>query len=92
MVNQKEIKNVYELYKISEDLYQIHHNAPGSAMEGSLLAIGTYLVHTLKFDPDQLEVALLDMLDKGCDSANFGYNRTFIYSFERSKKYGKKTA
>jgi len=79
---------MYEIYKV-EDLYQIHSNLSHfAAKECSFLALLTY-THTLGFDPDELQAALLDMLDKNHDSCHFGINKTFIYSFNKVDKYGR---
>ena len=81
---------MYELYKLGDDLYQIHSTFYGEkAMEGNLASIMTYAVKFLQFDINELEVALVDMLQNDKDAANFGINRMFIYSFNRSTKYGK---
>lgn len=78
---------MYEIYKLDNGLYQIHSSFYGEkAMEGTLLAILTYAAHTLNFDPNELEFALVDMLQKDKDSAHFGINRTFIYSFNKRDK------
>jgi hypothetical protein len=79
---------MYEIYK-NQDLYQIHSNLSGfAAKECSFLALLTY-THSLGFKPDELQAALLDMLNKDHDSANFGINKTFIYSFNKREKYGR---
>ena len=81
---------MYELYQLDQDLYQIHSSFEGEqAMEGTILAILTYATHTLGFQPSELELALLDMLHKNHDSAHFGLNRKFIYSFTKAEKYGR---
>jgi hypothetical protein len=78
---------MYNLYELSDNLYQIHSGYTGEkAMEGTLLAILTYATYVLGFNPNELERALLDMLDKNCDASHFGINRTFIYSFRRGEK------
>ncbi len=78
---------MYELYKLNEDLYQIHSSFAGEqSMEGTLIGVLTYCVHVLGFKPDELEYALLDMLKN--DSSQFGINRMFIYSFNRNRKAG----
>jgi hypothetical protein len=79
---------MYEIYKLSEDLYQIHSSFSNEqAMEGTRIAILTYATHILGFKPDELETGLLDMLKLNRDSAHFGINRMFIYSFNKSEKY-----
>lgn len=81
---------MYEIYKFGEDLYQVHSTFGGNkSMEGSLLAILTHCVYNLGFDPDELQDALLDMINTEKDAANFGINRRFIYSFSRKEKYGR---
>lgn len=81
---------MYELYKINEDHYQIHSTYSNvRAMEGTLLAIGTYLVYSLGFYIEEVEAALLDMNDKDHDAAQFGFECTFIYSFNKNEKYKK---
>lgn len=78
---------MYEIYEVGYDLYQIHSKMPGvAAKEGSLLALGIYLTHVLKFNPEELEAALFDMLDYGHDSAQFGINKTYLFSFNKNKK------
>lgn len=78
---------MYELYKLNEDLYQIHSSFYGDeAKEGTLLAIITYATYTLGFNVGELEYALLDMLKNDYDGAHFGTNRTFLFSFDRSSK------
>ena len=80
---------MYEIYKIDENLYQIHSRySEVRSMEGTLLAILTYAVYTLHFNTSELEFALLDMIDKDNDSAHFGINRMFIYSFNKQRKVG----
>ena len=81
---------MFELYQINQDLYQIHGSDPHmKAMEGSLLAIGTYMVHSLDFKAEELELALLTMLEHNLDSSHFGINRMFIYAFNKNE--GRKT-
>lgn len=81
---------MYEIYKLSEDLYQVHSTFTGEiAMEGTCLAILTYCVHTLGFEANELEYALLDLIKYDRDAAHFGIARRFIYSFNRKDKYGK---
>ncbi len=78
---------MYNLYKLDEDLYQIHSSFTGEkAMEGTLLGILTYATHTLKFSPDELEYALLDMLKNDNDVGHFGINRSFIYSYKKKDR------
>jgi len=78
---------MYNLNEIDTDLYQIHSSVKGvQAMEGSLLHILTYCTHVLKFDPNELEVALLDMLKNGKNTGHFGLGKTFLYSFNRNEK------
>lgn len=78
---------MYELYKIEENLYQIHSKNFGQqSMEGTLLAVLTYAVYSLGFQTSELELALLDMNDLDYDGAYFGINRSFIYSFDRKNK------
>jgi hypothetical protein len=83
---------MYEVYQVSDDLFQVHSTFAIRAMEGSRLAILVYMTSELGFKPEELQEALLDMLDKGHDSAHFGMNRTFIHSFNYSTKYGKKVS
>lgn len=81
---------MYEIYKLSDDLYQVHSSVRGvTAMEGSMVAIVTYMVTILKFEIDEIEFALVDMLQKDNDAAHFGMFGGFIYSFKRVAKYGK---
>ncbi len=78
---------MYEIYKVNEDLYQVHSTFEGRvSMEGTCLAILTYCVHTLGFNANELEFALLDLIKNDHDAAHFGVNRTFIYSFNRNEK------
>jgi hypothetical protein len=72
---------MYKLYKLEEDLYEIHSLYDFErAMEGTLLGIMTYAVHSLRFNPIELELALLDMNDKDNDTADFSSKRTFVRS------------
>jgi len=77
---------MYNLYKLGDDLYEIHSSFGETAMQGTLLAILTYATHNLKFDPDELQQALLNMLETDMDSAQFGINRTFIFAFNKDTK------
>ena len=78
---------MYEIYKIDENLYQVHSSFKGvSAREGTLYSIYKYCVHILGFDPDELEVALTEMVWNENDSCHFGVNRIFMWSFNRSEK------
>jgi hypothetical protein len=78
---------MYNLYRLNNDTYQIHSSFPREkAMEGTLLAILTYCTFTLGFSPNELQNALLSMLENDMDSANFGINRTFIFPFNRSDR------
>ena len=78
---------MYNLYRLNDDLYQIHSSFIGEgAKEGTLLAILTYATHFLKFNPDELEFALLQMLKNEDDAAQFGINRTFLFTFNRKTK------
>ena len=84
---RKLAKKMYEIYKIDPDTFQIHsHYAQDRSMEGSQLAILTYAAFSLGFDPDELQAALLNMIETGTDSAHFGVNRTFLYCFNRSER------
>lgn len=77
---------MYEIYKLDNDLYQVHSTFTGvKSMEGTLLAILTYCTHVLGFNPSELEYALLNMIETENDAAQFGINRDFIYSFSRKK-------
>ncbi len=78
---------MYELYQIQDNLYQVHSYE--EAIEGTLLAIGTYWVYSLGFNPVELEAALLDMIRQDKDSAHFDSRGNFVYSFIKSQKYGK---
>lgn len=81
---------MYEIYKINEDLYQVHSTFTGeTSMEGTCLAILTYCVHTLGFEASELEYALLDLIKTDRNAAHFGTAKRFIYSFNRKEKYGK---
>lgn len=76
---------MYEIYKLENDLYQIHSSFRGDkAMEGTLLAILTYATHKLDFAIEELEFAILDMHNRDTDGSHFGINKTFLYSFNRS--------
>lgn len=78
---------MYNLYKISDNLYQIHssyHNQ--KAMEGTMIAIVTYCVTRLRFNVTEIEDAMVDMIHKETDAAHFGIHRKFLYSFNRSQK------
>lgn len=78
---------MYNLYQIRHNHYEIHSSYSNEkAMEGTLLAILTYATYTLGFDINQLEIALLEMLERDMDGAHFGINRTFIYAFNRSER------
>jgi hypothetical protein len=78
---------MYEIYKINEDLYQIHSSFSSvRSMEGTLLAILTYATSTLGFKPSELEFALLNMLDEDKDAAQFGINKIFIRAFNRIER------
>ena len=80
---------MYELYKIGENTYQIHSTFSNvRAMEGSLNLIVKYMVMQLYFSANEIEYALLDMIGKEHDSAQFGMNRTYLFSFEKLSKYG----
>lgn len=79
---------MYQLYKVG-DLYQIHSSFIGDkAMEGTLLAIMTYAVTYLRFDADELEKALMDMLENDRDAAHFNGNRVFTVSFNKMNRAG----
>ncbi len=73
---------MYNLIEIGKDRYQMHSRY-NPAREGSLLEVLTYSVHVLGLSPNELEMALLDMLDNDNDAANFGLNKTFIFSYRR---------
>lgn len=78
---------MYNLYRIDEDLYQIHSTFYGEkSMEGTQLAILYYCAKTLGFDPEELYFAVSQMNLHNHDSAQFGINRTFIYSFNKKEK------
>lgn len=77
---------MYQLRQLDLDFYEIHSSVHGvRAMRGNLLAILAYCVQNLGFNVNELEVALLDMLELDEDTAEFGANRKFIHSFERKK-------
>ena len=78
---------MYNIYKLNDDLYQIHTSLYQElSFEGPLLAILTHATFNLGFDPDELEYALLVMLNEDKDGAHFGINRTFLYPFNRNEK------
>lgn len=80
---------MYEIYKKSEVLYQIHSSLPGfAAKELSLTALIVY-ANKVGIIPGEVEEALVSMLQKDHDTAHFGIMKTFIYSFNKSEKYGK---
>jgi hypothetical protein len=81
-----------ELYKLGPDSYWVHSNGSWIDFEGTQLEVLVYCTSALKMQPDELQAALLDMIKKDHDSANFGINRTFIYSFNRDEKYGRKVS
>ena len=73
---------MYELRKLDSDLYQIHCSLPyETSMEGTLLAILTYCTYTLGFNPDELELAVSDMIKYDLDGAHFGINKAFVFTF-----------
>ena len=77
---------MYNIYKLDNGLYQIHTPPNQPSLEGPLLAILTHATFNLGFDPDELEYALLVMINEEKDAAHFGINRTFIYPFNRKDK------
>lgn len=78
---------MYNLYKLDEDLYEIHASGSSQkAFQGTLIGILTYATYKLHFAPDELERGLIDMIENDTNGANFGINRTFIYSFNRNNK------
>lgn len=78
---------MYNLYKISDNLYQIHSSyRTEKAMEGTMVAIVTYCVAGLRFNVTEIEDAMVDMIHKETDAAHFGINRKFLYSFNRTEK------
>ena len=80
---------MYNLYRLCEDQYQVYSVMNDTvSFEGTRLAVLTFMTFRLGFNPDELEVALLDMLHNDTDSADFGVNGTFIYSFNRKRKTG----
>ena len=82
---------MYNIHKINEDRYQLHSDRTNSLMEGALIHIMVYATHTLGFNPDELEMAFVDMIRNDKDSAHFGIYKAFIFSFnkaDREKKAG----
>lgn len=77
-----------EIYCLLNNLYEVHSKYASHGIETNLVGLFTYMTHSLGFSANEIEIALLDILDKNNDSAHFGYNKTFIYSFTRAKKYG----
>jgi len=82
---------MYNLYQLDNDLYEIHSSFSGQlfrreSTKGTLLAFLTYATYTLHFNPDELQFALLNMLETGNNAANFGVNRTFLFSFDKDSK------
>lgn len=81
---------MYELYKINDDLYQIHSNQPYfRAMEGTLLAISVYMMNILGFDAYDVELAFVEMNKMDHDSTHFGIRMKFMWTFNKSEKYKK---
>jgi hypothetical protein len=73
---------MYELRKLDSDLYQMHCSLPyETSMEGTLLAILTYSTHILGFNPDELELAVSDMIKYDLDGALFRIDKLFAYTF-----------
>ena len=82
---------MYNIHKINEDRYQLHSDRTNSLMESTLLHIMVYATDILGFNPDELEIAFVDMIRNDRDSAHFGIYKTFIFSFnkaDREKKAG----
>lgn len=78
-----------ELYQINDSLYEVHSTYSSHGIETNLVGLFTYLTHSLQFHPNEIEKALLDMLNKNNDSAHFDRNNKFMYSFIKIQKYGK---
>ena len=78
---------MYHLYEVGSDLYQLHSKfSSEGAVEGTLTAVLSHAVVNLRFDLEELETALLDMNENGLDGAEFGINRSFLYSFDRKSR------
>jgi len=77
---------MYELYKNSENSYEIHSNYSGfKAKEGTLTAICVYMV-SLGFDLSEIEIGLVEMIRTDHNGAHFGINKMFIFPINRVER------
>jgi hypothetical protein len=74
------------LYEIGPDLFEVHSSRPTAVYKGTQLQTLVYCVQVLKVDPEQLQFAMIDMIQKDHNSADFGILGTFLYSFNRYEK------
>ena len=77
---------MYKLHELDNDLYHLSDVNSKTLREGTLLTILTHAVYNLGFDIKELEFALMDMHDKNKDSASFGINKMFIFSFNKNER------
>ena len=79
---------MYKIYKIDEDLYQLHSTAIGvKAMEGTRLAVMMYAITKLGFEIDEIERGMLSLIEnEDHDSLDYGIYKSFILSYQRERK------
>lgn len=53
---------------------------------GTFSEVVIYSIIRLGFKLEDIDIAINIMLEEGHNSAHFGMNRTFIYSFQREEK------
>ena len=78
---------MYTLKKINDYIYLLHSNSYGVLdYKGSLKEVVSYMVINLDFNIDEVEFALVELLKRDDDVANFGVYKTFIYSHKSWEK------
>ena len=80
---------MYEIRKISEDIYQLHCSySHEQSVEGTLIALIVYATYKLGFDIDEIELALLDLIGEK-DRAFFYGSKRYSHSVTSYKKQRK---
>lgn len=75
---------MYRMYMIDDETWQIHATGK-AAYEGNLKQIMKHCIHSLGFEFEDLEAAVMEMNKRGHNGAEFGVLKGFIFTFENAK-------
>lgn len=80
---------MFEIYD-KGDIWEVH--SPQGAFSGTFTQIMILCMEHFKITSSELEAAVKHMVQDDHDAIHLGANRTFIYSFKKESKYGRKAS